>query len=188
MWLKVLGNSMTNVYLSGRFTIDAKLEAAWLKRTGCKYRCFSFAVLSKELGLMYNKRVVAALDASEKAKTHIMLDSGAFTLHQFQVKSSKRSENAKKAQAIDINALQEKMFKLYCDYCKANKHKWDFFVTLDFVQKQEVIYAQQKKFLAAGLKPMPTYHGDAELDWLSKPTDMGHMYIAIGGKKWGPQL
>lgn len=179
---------MTDIYLSGRFTTSTKIEKDWLKRSGCKHRCFSFATVCpiKIQGLPQSKKVVEALAVCEKAKTKIMMDSGAFSLHVFRRALSKRTEKAKAKHSINIEALQEALFQAYVKYCKANKKKWEFYVTLDYAQDQEIIMAMQKKFLANGLKPTPVYHGDSDLDWLRKHKDMGHSFICIGGARLHP--
>jgi len=179
---------MTNIYLSGRFTVNAAIEKAWLKRSGCKYRCFSFAVVNPEKikGMPTSAKVVEALKVCETKKVKIMMDSGAYSLHVFQRAQAKRTANAKVKQAIDINALQQQMFDGYVKYCLANKDKWEFYVTLDFKTDQNIIMDMQKKFLAKGLEPTPVYHGDSDIDWLRKHKDMGHSFICIGGARLHP--
>lgn len=177
---------MTDIYLSGRFSVDAKIEKAWLKRTGCKHRCFSYAFVHKEGALMYNKRVEAALHVCEKAKINIMMDSGAHTLIVMQKASKKRGEAAKRRQAFDIEAKRKHLFTEYCKYVKANSTKWAWYVTLDFKQDQKIIYAMQQAFAKEGLSPVPVYHGDSSLDWLRKHQDMGHNFICIGGAHLHP--
>jgi hypothetical protein len=171
---------MVNIYLSGRFSLTAKKEAAWLKRTGCKYRCFSFAVVDPE-GINYSEEVSKALTVCEKRKVSIMMDSGAFSLHMLTNASKKRGASAKAKQSFNVEELQKDMYKRYVKYCLANKEKWEFYVTLDFKRSQPVIYKMQQQFLRDRLAPMPVFHGDSPLDWLHKHMDMGHKYIAIGG-------
>jgi hypothetical protein len=175
-----------DIFLSGRFTTNAEIEKAWLKISGCKHRCFSYAFVHKPGGLQYNKRVEAALHLCEQQKINIMMDSGAHSLHVISRSTAKRGENAKKKQAISVVGAQEKMFEEYCRYVHANKHLWTFYVTLDYERKQSVIYNMQKKFHAKGLAPVPVYHGDSELLWLKKHKDMGHNFICIGGATLHP--
>ena len=169
------------IYLSGRFSITAKKEAAWLKRTGCKHRCFSFAVTDPE-GINYSKDVAKALTVCEKQKVNIMMDSGAHSIHVLNRATKDRGTKAKAKQSINIQEVQEKMYQRYVAYCKANKKKWAFYVTLDFLREQPVIYKQQQRFLKDGLHPMPVVHGESNIDyWIRKHADMGHKYIALGG-------
>lgn len=172
---------MTNIYLSGRFSITAKKERAWLKRTGCKHRCFSFAV-TDPLGINYSKEVVKALDVCEKKKINIMMDSGAHSIHVLTRSSRKRGAKAKTKQAVDINVLQQAMYERYVKYCHENKKKWSFFVTLDFKRDQNVIYKMQQQFRKDGLEAMPVIHGESKLEyWIKKHYDMGHRYMCLGG-------
>lgn len=172
-----------NVYLSGRFTVNTKVETAWLKRTGCKHRCFSFAFVNeaKPIPGFFNKKCVEALHVCEKAKVKIMMDSGAFSLHTLMAKSSKKG-----AKAFDLEATRKKMFESYVKFCQAHKEKWEFYVTLDFKKDQAVIYEMQREFLKHALEPMPVYHGADPLEWLKKHKDMGHNYICIGGGRLHP--
>lgn len=172
---------MTNIYLSGRFSITAKKERAWLKRTGCKYRCFSFAVVDPK-GLNYAPEVAKALAMCEKKKINIMMDSGAHSLHVLTRSTKKRGTKAKAKQQISVDQLQQQMFRRYVKYCHANKDNWAFYVTLDFKRSQPVIYEMQKHFEHFGLAPMPVVHGESNLEyWIKKHYDMGHRYIALGG-------
>lgn len=180
---------LAEIYLSGRFTLGRKIEKAWLKRSGCKHRCFSFAFINpdKTPGTTFNKKLQAALEVCEKdPKVKIMLDSGAYSLHQYQRAMSKRTENAKKKQALDIPAIQAAMFEAYVKFCLEHRKKWEFYITLDYKTDQAVIYQQQQNFLARGLEPTPVYHGDSDLDWLLRHKDMGHKYICIGGARLHP--
>lgn len=168
------------VYLSGRFSISAAKEKIWLERSKCKHRCFSFAVVDPE-GINHSAQVVESLKVCEEAKVKIMMDSGAFSLHVYTRSTTKRGASAKTKQAHSVEDLQKKMYKNYVAYCLENKHKWAFYVTLDFKREQPIIYKMQKQFLRDGLSPMPVYHGESSLDWLRKYVDMGHKYIAMGG-------
>jgi hypothetical protein len=169
------------IYLSGRFSISAKKEAEWLKRTGCKHRCFSFATVDPK-GVTYSKEVAAALAMAEKKKINIMFDSGAHSLHVLTRSSKTRGKKAAVKQSFDIDKLQRQMYKRYVHFCSMHKDRWSFFVTLDFKRDQKIIYKMQKQFLKDGLKPMPVVHGESDINyWIKKHADMGHKYIALGG-------
>jgi hypothetical protein len=172
---------MTNVYLSGRFTLNTKIEKDWLKRTGCKHRCFSFAFMNetKLIPGFFNKKVCQAFKVCSDAKIKIMLDSGAYSTHAYSLKTSRMVGDTSKR--LDIETLQKKWFDDYVKFCYLHKDKVTFYVTLDFKKNQPMIYDMQKQFQVKGLAPMPVYHGDSSLDWLSKHKDMGHNYICIGG-------
>lgn len=167
------------VYLSGRFCTGTDIETKWLKRTGCKYRCFTFANANNITG-QYSKTAMEALAVCEKAKIGIMMDSGAHTIHKLNAQSKRRNDKASVKQEIDLEAIQEEMFKRYVEYVKKNKSKWDFYITLDWKKDQKVIYDMQKRFVKEHLLPMPVYHGDSSLDWLRKHRDMGCKVICIG--------
>ena len=179
--------STPRIYLSGRFTTGTKIEAAWLKRTGCKYRCFSFANVVKGQ-MWYNKKSVQALEVCEKKDIGIMMDSGAHSLHKIEAESMRRGSRASGKQTIDIEEEKDKMFKDYVSYVKKNKKKWDFYVTLDFIRHQPSILAMQRKFEGVGLRPVPVYHGDHSLDWMLRYEGCDlfgiGIYRAFRGKGW----
>lgn len=167
------------VYLSGRFSTGTEIESAWLKRTGCKFRCFSFANLHPE-AVNYSIAAVEALKVCEKNGIGIMMDSGAHTFHKFVAQTKRRSKISDSKKSIDIEALKDVMYGWYVDYCKQNKRKWNFYVTLDYKRHQPTIYRMQRKFIHDGLMPVPVYHGDTELQWLKKYRDLGCKLIAVG--------
>jgi len=157
------------VFLSGRFSARTpEVELAWLKRTGCKYRCFSFA-FCHPAGAFYTKAVERALHVSEKRKIEIMMDSGAHTIHA-----------DKKKDKLDPEELKETMYAEYVPWVKENKDKWAFYVTLDYLRHQPTIFKMQKRFMRDGLRPVPVYHGDSDLTWLKKYRDMGFKFICVG--------
>lgn len=170
------------LYLSGRFTTDTKIESAWLKITGNKYRCFSFAnVVPGQM--WYNDGVKAALKVCEEKKVGIMMDSGAHSLHKLASASKRRNTRASEKQAVNIEQVKDAMFKEYVKLCTKRKKLWNFYVTLDFIRHQPSIYAMQLRFEKEGLKPVPVYHGDHELDWVLKYVDRGYDLIGVGNSK-----
>lgn len=155
------------IYLGGRFSTSTKIEKAWLKRTGCKFRCFSFAAVHPEC-IHYSPNAEAALEVCEKKKVGIMMDSGAFSFRKFASSTKKRGG---KVHEIDPQKLQKEMYKVYRGFCLENAKKWDFYLTLDWRAHQPTIFKMQKRFVKDGLMPWPVYHGDMELDWLKKYQD-----------------
>lgn len=171
--------ALPKIYLSSRFATSGEIETAWLKRTGCKYRCFAYANLDPTFKSLYSKRVLEGYQACLDNKIGIMMDSSAHSLHRLAEMSGVRSSKAEEKSKIDVVALREKMFELYTAYCKKNKKKWDFYFTLDYARHQPSIYEMQKRFHSVGLAPLPVYHGDVGLDWLLKYKDLGHDFIGI---------
>lgn len=168
------------IYLGGRFSTNTEIETAWLKRTGIKYRCFSFANVYPKT-MWYVKNVAKALEVCEQKKIGIMIDSGAFQIHRVAAQTRVRSKAADSKKDIDIEKLQASMYRWYARYCHANKSKWDFYVTLDYKPHQPTIFAMQGRFAKDGLMPTPVYHGDASVDWLKKYKDeYGCKLISVG--------
>lgn len=167
------------IYLGGRFSTGTEIEQAWLDRTGCKYRCFSFANLHPE-AMNYSINTIEALDVCIKNKVGIMMDSGAFSFHEMTAQTKRRSKISDSKKTVDMEELQEQFYHNYVEYVKANKKKWDFYVTLDYRMHQPTILKMQKRFVKDGLLPVPVYHGDMGLEWLLKHKEMGCNLIATG--------
>lgn len=176
--------NIPRIYLSGRFTTDTKKELAFLKATGCKFRCFSFANVVEDQ-MWYQEGVAEALKVCEDKGVGIMMDSGAHSLHKIQAQSKRRNVKAYEKQTISIEKEKELMFKKYVQFCSEKNHfkKWDFFVTLDFKRHQPSIFKMQLRFEKEGLRPIPVYHGDHSLDWVMKYKDKGYDLIGVGSSK-----
>lgn len=170
------------IYLSGSFGSLPLTEKQWLKRTKCKTRCFSFAYTCKD-AFYYNKRMADALEESLKCGCGIMMDSGAFSFHQFLKKqfgeiSAKKRKS--KYQHTDIDRLRDETVELYVEYCKRDQKKWDFYVTFDFRKHCPTIYAMTKELEKRGIRPIPVYHGDQSLEWIERYCKEGYKLIGIG--------
>lgn len=179
------------VYLSGSFGALPKglSEADWMKLTGCNYRCYSFAYVCPG-AFYYNKRMQNSLEECIAAGCGIMMDSSAFSFHM-AVKKAFGELSHKKLRGrfnfSDIDGMREQVISQYIDYVKANSKKWDFYVTFDYVKRCPIIYQMTKKLEAAGIRPIPVYHGDAPLDWLERYCKEGYKFIGIGSvsrPKW----
>lgn len=181
--------SLPAVYLSGGFSLNKKKERELIERAGCKYRCYSFAFISPE-GFHYSNKMRECFDVAVKKKISVMLDSGCYSIHPFNLVRSKTWQKlVATGKAPTIEQLQKKMYIDYTTFIKKEFlcGKDSFYVTLDFRKNQPLIYRMQKRFLRSKLSPMPVYHGDAPLHWLDKYKDMGHNYIAIGTIKRDPK-
>jgi hypothetical protein len=174
--------SLPKIFLSSRHDTNSRIEKTWLKKTGCIYRCFTYANVSPE-AIYYSKGVAEALTVCENTDgVEIMMDSGAHSIHKIaEAAAAGRSDKHAKKQSIDIEELKEKMFKNYSSYCLKNSKKWSFYLTLDYKKSQPVIYEMQLRFEKIGLRPLPVYHGDSSIDWLKKYIDLGHNFICLGG-------
>ena len=171
--------NLPRIYLSSRFTTNTELETDFLKRTGCRYRCFAYANLNPVFGPLFAERIVQSYEVCLARKIGIMMDSSAPAIHRMQQASKQRGKSADRKKAVDIEVLKEQMFQGYSAFCKENKDKWNFYITLDYKRHQPTIYAMQQRFHSIGLEPVPVYHGDDRLDWLSKHAAMGHKLICL---------
>src|SRR6267154_300103 len=100
------------VYLGGRFSTNAKIEKAWLKRTECKFRCFSFANVFPQC-FYYSSNVEAAMEVCEKKDVGIMMDSGMASFHKFTDQTRRRSEISDSKKKIDMEALKDTWYTWY---------------------------------------------------------------------------
>lgn len=175
------------IYLSGGHTSSTeKEEKAWIKRTGCKFRCYSFAYTCPG-AFYYNKRMHQSMDISRSVGVGIMMDSGAASFHKFmqsrgggQVSASKK-DNKLAMDPKTIEDLKEKTIDQYVEYCLKFQKQWDFFVTFDFIKDCPTIRKVTKRLWKAGLtEACPVYHGDQTIDWFRRYCEDGVKIIGIG--------
>ncbi len=86
-------------------------------------------------------------------------------------------------QGKDISKLpdEDAFRELYVKYVKKNQQHWDFCVTMDMKPVASDVLKQHKKIESMGIRPLPVYHGDVDVEWLKKYVDMGYNYICLGG-------
>lgn len=166
------------VYLSGGHTAGTrKEEINWLRRTGCQFRCYSYAYV-KPGAYFYNKRMHQSLDVSVEKGVGIMMDSSAHTLHSMAIgKSRAKGVESHK----DIESLVEKLIADYAPWCKKNEKIWDFYVTLDYIRDCPTIFKITERLEKFGITPSPVFHGDQDInDWFMRYVDKGYKLICIG--------
>lgn len=159
-------------YLSGRFDQGgtADKEKAWIQRTGCKTRCWSYVFVNPG-AFYYREGVGEAYQLSKKLKCHIVMDSGAFSFQHF----------LRKGNIGEADAYREKTIAGYVDFVNKDSAKWDFYFNFDYRINAPLVYSVQKKLEKAGIHPTPVFHGDDGMDWLKRYIDEGYKIIGIGG-------
>jgi hypothetical protein len=172
-------------YLSGRHGTDAKIETEWIKRTGCKFRCFSYVYVAP--GAFYwRPRMESAYHASVENKCRIAMDSGAFSFHKFVsgglgATSGRMMAKSNSMRKLgNVEAFREKTIEEYVQYVKENRQDWDFYFTFDYVKHAPTVYKITKSLERQGIRPTPVFHGDEGLDWLKRYIDEGHKLVGIG--------
>ena len=170
-------------YLSGRHGTGGAIETDWIKRTGCRYRCYSYVYVAP--GAFYwRKPMEEAYRASIDLKCNLMMDSGAFSFHKFVTKSmgaiSGMKTIKKVIEGVDTEKYREEVIDKYVEFCKSDRKHWDFYCNFDWLKHSPTIYAMQKSLEKRGIRPTPVFHGDEGLDWLKRYIDDGHKLICIG--------
>lgn len=165
------------MYLSGGHTAGTKKEEErWIKRTGCRFRCYSYAYVSPG-AYFYNRRMHESLDTAIEKGIGIMMDSSAHSFHNMAEGKTKGKIGQDHAA---IEKLRNEVTKDYAQYCKKEGKKWDWYVTLDYVKDCPTIYQMMKRLEGLGTKPVPVFHGDRDVSWIQKYIDEGHKLICIG--------
>ena len=162
-------------YLSGRFDTGGgvgKKEEDWLKRSGCKARCWSYAFVCPG-GFYYRDGVWDAYQTTVEKKIHILMDSSAHSMHEF----------LRRGKVEQHEQFREKTFKGYVDFIKKDRRYWDAYINFDYRIHAPTVYKMQKRLEKLGLHPIPVFHGDDGMDWLRRYIDDGHNLIGIGGAK-----
>lgn len=170
------------IYLSGRFSAG-KEERPWIRRTGCRYRCFSYAYVYPE-AFYYREPMELSYKISLEEGCHVFMDSSAHSFHKFMEKSAggasaKLAKNSTRKHE-NVEKFRENVISQYVSFCKSSGNLWDFYVNFDYVRHCPTIYAMQERLEGLGLKPVPVYHGDESLDWFRRYIDAGHRLIGIG--------
>jgi hypothetical protein len=169
------------VYLSGGHSVgEPKEERAWLKKTGCKYRCYSFAYTCEDAPF-FHKRLSGSLDTSIKAGVGIMMDSGAHTFHKMRKSAGGTISSSRKQHFSHIEKLKGEWMKTYAKYCRENMHLWDWAVTFDYVKHCPEIF-RVTELLEKDIKAklVPVFHGDQSTVWLERYADSGHKLVGLG--------
>ncbi len=165
------------VYLSGGFTLKPKQQLDWLKRSGCRHRCYSYAFVDPG-AFYYNKQMKELMEIDLKRGVGVMMDSSAHSFHNF-AKSSK-VRNSAKFNHLSIEKMRDEVVHGYANFIKRNKKTFDFYVNFDYVKHSPTIYQMQHTLQDLGIKPVPVFHGDDGFDWLHKYVDEGHKLIMVG--------
>jgi len=172
-------------YLSGRHGTGGAIETDWIKRTGCIYRCYSYAYVAP--GAFYwRKPMEDAYRASIDLKCKIMMDSGAFSFHKFvtaglgATSGQMNSKAATSKKIENVEAYREETIEKYVEFCKQDRKVWDFYCNFDWVKHAPTVYKMQTLLEKKGIRPTPVFHGDEGIDWLQRYISDGHKLVAIG--------
>lgn len=166
-------------YAGGLQTEKKQLE--WLRRTGCKSRCHSFAYCCP--GAFYYSKPDELLYKTSLANgVRIMMDSGAFSFHGFLKNMTGKVSKKKKRQwnPEDIVKLREETIEKYVQYCRVNSRDWDFYCNFDYRPHAPLVLKMQHRLEKLGMRPAPVFHGDMGLDYLENYCKDGHKLICVG--------
>lgn len=111
------------------------------------------------------------------------MDSGAFSFHKFITSSSGKLSKGKKQHFTQVDELKDETIEKYIDYCKKHSKEWDFYVNFDYIKHAPTVYKVQKQLEKAGIRPVPVYHGDTDLDYFERYCKEGYKLIGIGTSK-----
>lgn len=131
-------------------------------------------------------------------RTHIALDSGAFSMYRKSVlgpakeKKNPRIKNSIKSVSSKVSfrsrggddyyasEAYEDYLEQYAAYVQKHDGKFDYYVTLDAMFDPERTWQATRTLEKHGLKPMPVFHYGEDTKWLKKYMDRFE-YIGIGG-------
>lgn len=159
-----------HVYLGNNQTHSTELEEEFVRCTGARYRCFSFVYLSPK-AIYWCPRTLESYRYNITQNSHIMLDSGAFSFHQFVAKQRDQGK---------VERLKDETVQLYVDFCRKEAENCDFVVTFDYRKECPLIWEMTKYLESQGIKPVPVYHGDSPVEWLKKYLDAGYQRVSLG--------
>lgn len=164
------------LYLAGWQASRRARELEVIHKGGLRNRCFSFANLVKIGKFPYH---IAGFEGSYQAcienKVGIMADSGVVSYRSYRAKLEKLGKDT------SVIPSPEEFVELYVEWVKKNKHLWDFYVTVDMEPRASNVLKWLIRVEKMGIRPMPVFHGDTDIDWLNRYVDRGYKYIGIGG-------
>ena len=164
------------IYLSGAHTVGTmKEETEFLKRTKCKFRCYSFGY-SCPGAFYYSKRMHESLDLNVKKGIGVFMDSGAYSFQKFM-----HGEASKKYTPKQLKQLKHETIERYVKYCKEQGKNWDFYANFDYARDGQLVYNVQKKLEKEGIRPAPVYHALYSLSWLERYCKEGYKIIGVSG-------
>lgn len=171
------------IYLSGGHTSSTEQdEIKWLKKTNCRYRCYSFAYTCPG-AFYYNKRMEQSLNISVKQGVGVFMDSGAFSFHKFVTSATGKISKSKRQTPEMVERFRDETIELYSEYAKKLGKKWDFYVNFDYVKHAPTCYKMQQLLMKRGLEPVPVFHGDDDIEWFERYCKDGHKLVGIGTMK-----
>lgn len=159
------GDPKPILYFSGLRRWCDKGEEDIRALTGWKYRCFSYWYV--RLGCTAEQK--ESWEKARDSQVRILMDSGA---HSFLSKKA----------GLGPEELDSYLDE-YAAFLQANKGRFDFSVTFDYVKHAPEVYRVHQSLLAKGVKTLPVFHGDSSLDWIRRYHDQGHVLIGLGKPK-----
>lgn len=173
-------DELPHVYTAVGPSLNTALEEQWLDRTGARYRCVNFAYVVKG-GFNYTERAEEAYNVNMGRNLHVMMDSSAYSFHNWLNKQSGRVSSKKGGKVVlNKEELREQVVGQYVEFCKKDGKKWDFYANFDYIKHAPTIWKMQERLEGMGIRPTPVYHGDVSLDWLRHYIDAGYTRICIG--------
>ena len=165
------------MYLSGWQASRPERELRVIQAGALRYRCLSFANMLRIPGFPYY--LSGSPPAEALAVEHgigIMMDSGAFSFRAYRA----RLERLGKVKELAALPTREQFVDTFIAFVKKNSHKWDFYMDVDLDVNASLIYKNHVKILKRGIKPVPVFHGDDDVDYLRRYADLGHTLVSVG--------
>lgn len=170
-------------FLSGWQATNGEREKTVIDTGYIKHRCYSYTVLIELPGLKgyaFCPHMIEAYKQTLKAEPSIpiMMDSGVFSYRSFKIKMAKLGKATPKL------LTEEQFIESYVDWVKKHQHLWAIYFTVDLDVCAADIYKRHKRLLKLGIKPVPVFHGDDSIDYMTRYHDLGHKLIGIGSPIW----
>ena len=159
-------------------------ELKLVKRSGMKYRCFSFAYVWPK-AFYFSEAVREMYDVCVENKIGIFMDSSAYQFFSWFRKNAgygKVSSKKKIVSQEDFIKLKDEIVEEYVKFVKRNSKNWDVYCNFDYLKNCQVIWDMQKELEKRGIRPAPVYHGDQPItEWFERYCKEGYKLICIGG-------
>lgn len=152
----------------------------WRKKSGAKYRCYSFPYVGAD-GFYLTSRMVEVYRNSLKHGDGILMDSGAHSFHNFVKAETGKISSSKRQKMTDVGRLRDQTIDAYLRFIKQDGKKWDCYVNFDYTHDADKCFKMQQRFWDAGTDPVPVFHGMPNtLDYFKRYADKGAKLIGLG--------
>jgi len=177
------------IYLSG-IQGTPRIEKRILEKSGCRHRCYSYAVLGDN-SVFRQDGAWPVVQLASRMGVRMIIDSGAHSFHRMihypaDQKWTRIPGFKGKSGPDAARHIADKFLSMYMDWLARKwMSEWDWVITFDWKKDCPLIWDVTEKIREAGVPVVPVYHGDQSVDWFRRYIDAGYPIICVGYRLYG---